>query len=97
MPDCLRMSVKRMAAGAADFFADCRARGAREICGTRRSAMRDARRARFWEEGKFAVIECGRRERGQFVEIAGARGWEEVAAGRQRKFGARWRELVRYG
>src|SRR6266481_2590165 len=25
MPDCLRMSVKRMAAGAAGFFADCRA------------------------------------------------------------------------
>src|SRR5437762_1544037 len=98
MPDCLRMSVKRTAAGAADFFADCCASGAREICGTRRrSARRDARRARFWQEGKLAVIACGRRERGRFAEIAGAPGWEEVAAVWQPKFVARWRGPVQCG
>src|SRR5438445_6159877 len=96
MPACLRMSVKRMAAGGADFLADCCASGAREICGTRRKARRLARRARFWEAGKFAVIGCGRRGRARFVEIAAARGWEEVVQWR-RKFAARWRGLAQCG
>src|SRR5258708_15060579 len=77
MPDCLRMSVKRMAAGGASFFADCCASGAREICGAKRSASAVNDELRKRRRGKLIrTLEVGERRKKKLHREHGVRSTE---------------------